>query len=467
MKAFKSSVIYFFGTVLEKGLAFLLIPLYTHYLSTADYGILNILQSLIAVLIILFSLSLSGAASRFHFDGKALYKQLHYGNIFTFVTLFSILGAFTFWLIKGKIFSLLGNVPLYPYVYFVIIISYGGIVFSIYQLMLQMEHKAFEYIKNDLLRFFLSSVLSIYFVVYLLKKADGVLLASSLVYIFFIIYIFYNLKRKKIKLNLNKKLIKKNISYSIYLVPHNLAGILNSFLDRFYISNMLNLSNVGIYALAGQLSGVLGIFSTAINRALTPAILKAYKNENYNYLIKLANIVIIFITVMALILSVFSYEIVNIIAPKNYKNANLVISILSFYAVVQMYYYMTCGVLFYEKKATKFIAIATGLSLLLNFIFNYFFIKLWGIKGAAVATLLSIIVVNYLVIFIANKFIIVGFEHKKIHFIIISGFLVANLCYDFAILIKIFIVFFTIFIFLFMEKDNFLLKDLLKKIKHR
>lgn len=459
-KILKSTSIYFIGTLIEKGMAFLLIPLYTKYLSTTDYGILTIIQSLIAIIIIIFSLSLNGAASRFHFDGRKLYRKFHYGNIFLLVSIFSILGSLFLFIFKQKIFSLIGNIPVYPYIYFIIIISYGNIVFNIYQLMLQMDQKAFIFVRNNLFKFISITFLSIYFVVFLHKGVKGILLSYSIVLLILILYIYFNLFKQGIKFNLNVKIVKRNLGYSIYLVPHNLAGILNNFLDRFYISNMINLSNAGIYALAGQFSGILGLFATTINTSLTPSILKAYKDENYIFLKNLANIVIIFMTLIALILSLYSPEIINLIAPKEYGKAKIVIPILSFYSVFQMYYFMTVGVLFYEKRATKFVTIATISSLLLNFIFNYIFIKLWGIKGAAIATLLSIIIINYFVIFISNKYIVVGFEHKKIHFIIISGFLVANYCYDFHILTKITALNILLFIFLYIEKNNILFKSL-------
>jgi O-antigen/teichoic acid export membrane protein len=460
MKALKSTVIYFIGTIVEKGLAFLLIPLYTHYLSTTDYGILTIVQSMIAMAIIIFSLSLSGSASRFHFDGKEFYKKFHYGNIFLLVSFFSFFGSLLLLVFKEKIFNLVGGIPIYPYIYFIIIISYGNIIFSLYQLMLRMEYKAYEFVKNNLIKFIFTTILSIYFVVYLHKKVEGILLASVIVFLIYILYIFFKLIKRGIKFNTNERLTKKNLSYSIYLVPHNLAGILNTILDRFYISNMIDLSNAGVYALAGQLAGIISLFASIIDNSLTPNILKAYKDKNYPYLKNLANITIIFVTIIALGLSLFSPEIIYLIAPKEYENAKLIIPILSFYAVVQMYYFMTSGVLFYEKKATKFVAVATVTSLLLNFIFNYFFIKFFGVKGAAIATLLSIIIVNYFSIFIGNKFIKVGFEHKKIHFVIISGFLVANYCYDFHILTKIIALSILLFIFLYIEKNNILFKSL-------
>ena len=235
-----------------------------------------------------------------------------------------------------------------------------------------MEHRALEYGLNSIVKFIISALFAIILIIYFNRKADGVLEGLAISFTFFSFYIFFKLKKEKIKFNFNKRLLKRNIKYSIFLIPHNLAGIFMQFMDRFFISNMINLSQVGIYSLGGQISGVLGIISSAINNATVPNVLKAYKDENYLYLIDLADLSIVFLSFIAFMLSLFSPEIVNLIAPDEYKNAYLVISILSFYFVVQMYYFMTSSVLFYIEKATKFVSIATITSFILNIILNYF-----------------------------------------------------------------------------------------------
>ena len=462
MKSFKSTIIYLISSLIEKGMAFLLIPIYTHYLSTADYGILTIVQSMIAILIIFFTLSLNGAASRYHFDGKWLYRKIHYGNLFLSVTIISIIVGVLFYFSSDIIFKLIGNVPKYPYIYFIFIITYGSAIFGIYQLKLQMEQRAVEYGINNILKFLIASLIAIYLVVYLHKKADGILLGQSVAFIIFLLYIAIRLKKENIKFNLYKKFLKRNIKYSINLVPHNIAGILMQFLDRFFISNMINLSHAGVYALGGQISSILGVVASAINNATVPVVLKAYKEKNYKLLIDLANISIVVLVIGAIILSLFSSEIITIISPKSYEKASIVLSTLSFYFVIQMYYFMTSSVLFYEEKATKFVPVATVLSLIFNFIFNYFFIKELGMLGAAIATLLSLILVNYIVIFIADKYIKVGFEHLKIHFYIIVGFVAGNSNIFFKVLIyeKILILLLVMSFFYLFEKNNLLLKEL-------
>ncbi len=62
------SATYGLGDLLTKAIAFLLIPVYTRYLSVADYGILGVVSSLTAVLGILYPLGLNAAAMRFYYD---------------------------------------------------------------------------------------------------------------------------------------------------------------------------------------------------------------------------------------------------------------------------------------------------------------------------------------------------------------------------------------------------------------
>ena len=461
MRLFKTTSIYFIGIIIEKGLAFMLIPLYTHYLSTTDYGILTIIQSIIAILIILFSLSFNGSASRYHIYGNSIFRRYHYGNIFSYVTIFSLIGASLFYIFGDYILNFF-KIPFYPYAPLAIAISYLSIIYSIYQLKLQMEQKALAYVFNNIAKFIISTSLIIYLIVVAHKSVDGVLFGMLLGFLLLVIYFIATLKRDEIRFNLNRKLFKKYYKYSIYLVPHNLAGVLNSFLDRFFITGMMNLSQAGIFALGGQIAGVLSIFSSAINSAITPIVLNAYKSKDYNFLINLANISILFILLMAVFLSIFSLDIIHLVSPKSYAQASFVLSILGFYFVVQMYYFMTSSVLFYVEKATKYVAVATLLSLGLNFIFNYFFIKLWGIKGASFATLLSMIIVNYIVIFIANRFIKIEFEHIKIHLFVILGFIVSYMSniFNFGGFIKCFIFIFFTSLIIYSEWKNPLIKSL-------
>ena len=66
----KNSSIYSGANVLQQMLAFFLLPLYTRFLTPNDYGIISVVNSVAAFLVILLNLSLYAAVSRFYFDYK-------------------------------------------------------------------------------------------------------------------------------------------------------------------------------------------------------------------------------------------------------------------------------------------------------------------------------------------------------------------------------------------------------------
>jgi len=67
----KHSAIYGLGQVLSKGASFLLLPIYTRYLTPADYGVMAILDFVATILSILVGAGMAQAVTRYHFDAKS------------------------------------------------------------------------------------------------------------------------------------------------------------------------------------------------------------------------------------------------------------------------------------------------------------------------------------------------------------------------------------------------------------
>jgi O-antigen/teichoic acid export membrane protein len=233
-----------------------------------------------------------------------------------------------------------------------------------------------------------------------------------------------------------------------------LSGIANQLIDKFFIANMINVSQAGIYALGGQIVSILGIVNVALNRTLTPRRLEAFKKKDYEFLKNLSLIVISFVAILTSFLILFSKEIIQLIAPDSYQRTYIVINILSFYFVYQMYYFMVVGVLFYVERATKFVPLITFSSFLLNIAFNYVFIKSFNVVGAALATTLTMIIITYMVIFTADKYVKIGFNHMRIHLIILLLICIAFLSEVSVFITKAILFMFYIVLLLILERRN-------------
>ena len=66
-KLLKNSGIYVIVSMLQKCISFFLLPLYTAFLTPADYGILNVVSSISSLLSVFFLLSLNSAGARFYY----------------------------------------------------------------------------------------------------------------------------------------------------------------------------------------------------------------------------------------------------------------------------------------------------------------------------------------------------------------------------------------------------------------
>ena len=64
-KILQNSAIYTIIMVLQKGISFFLMPLYTAFLSPSDYGILGIVSSVSSLMAVFITLGLEAAAASF------------------------------------------------------------------------------------------------------------------------------------------------------------------------------------------------------------------------------------------------------------------------------------------------------------------------------------------------------------------------------------------------------------------
>ena len=133
-KFLKNSLLYTFGSMITPMIGFIMLPVYTGYLSPAEYGIMTTVQTLVGMLQLFLLLSLHGAVTRFYYDFlNQPEKQKEYlGSIFTFVLLFSSFVAIILLVFSNPIGSLLfKNIPVNPYYFYLIGLSWVSALFSL------------------------------------------------------------------------------------------------------------------------------------------------------------------------------------------------------------------------------------------------------------------------------------------------------------------------------------------------
>ena len=368
-----------------KILSFLLVPLYTSVLSTEEYGIFDLFNVTVAVLIPILTLNIQDAVLRFLLDKKAnketivtiSIKYLILSNIIIIIVL-----VVNFFL---NISSILKEYSLVFLLMF-FVQSFLGILLN--------YAKGIDRIKDISISSVITSIvtisLNIVFLVVIKLGIKGYFYANIIGPFVQVIYLIIKTdffkKIKKTKFLNEEKEMK---TYSKPLIANSIAWWINSVSDRYIISYFCGINANGIYAIAGKIPSLLNIFQSIFNQAWTLSVVKDYdpKDENgffsntykiYNSMMVILCTIIIFADK---IISYFLYanEFYNAWKYVPWLTIAIVFGGLSGYL----------GGFFAAVKDSEVFAKTTVIGASINIIFNIIFTPIYGAIGAAIATAIS------------------------------------------------------------------------------
>ncbi len=391
-KVLKNSGIYTVVSILQKCISFFLLPLYTAYLTPSDYGVLNIVTSVSSLLSILFLLGLTGAVSRLYFnhpDDNDYVKHL-WGAITVCVLISSlVIGGIFIIFHQFLVDPLVGDIQFYPYMFLGVCYTIVTPLYLLYQTCLQTKQNSVHYGINMLANFVINTLLIIFFVAVLKRGVLGVLEANLITAVLFFLYVCVDYL-PKLFLNLKKEYVVPAYKYSLPLVPHLLAGWSTGLLDRLLINGMKGESETGLFSVAKQFSSILTTLTNSVNMAYTPWLFESNEKKQFNEIRTVGTLAVILYCAIALLISLFSPEVLSFMVSDQFKGVWTIIPVLTFAMVFNGMYFLFVDVLFIEK--TKLVFIISVSSMALNVILNFILIPRYGIEGSAWACFISYLI---------------------------------------------------------------------------
>jgi O-antigen/teichoic acid export membrane protein len=414
-----NSGLYAVITILQKAVGFILLPLYTFYLSPSDYGITGLVTSLTGILSVLFTLSLNAAISRFYFDYRDDEDILRefWGTIVTFILVNSIIVSTVLLLFKDYlIMPFMKGINFYPYIFIGILTIIVTPVYTIYQSILQTKQEAIKYSINNSLFFVLTVILNILLIVVFKLGALGMLLASFLTGIVFAIYTVYNLLHNKlIVLTIKKKYLFDALKYSMPLIPHLMSGLIASFVSKIFLNTQQSISYVGLFNIGSQFLLIIDTIQMSVNDAYIPwyyDLMSKGKEEHYK-VIQFADFLLKINCLIGLAFVLFTKEIVQIITRPAYLLAWVVVPVMVIAYQVRGIYLFHVNTLFYNKRATKFIFIATLSGNLISIVLSALLTGMLGIMTPAIVLLIEKTITATIIVLISKKMEPIGFKLYK------------------------------------------------------
>ena len=218
--------------------------------------------------------------------------------------------------------------------------------------------------------------------------------------------------------------ISDYLKYSAPLTPISLIKWITDSSDRYMVGYFLGLSSVGVYSASYAIGNLVNLFVMPIQMILFPELSKLFDNGDIDKVktyLSYSMRYFLFIAIPAVFgLYVLSKPILNILTTSEFASGSIVIPIIALSGLLAGVFQIVINITLIVKKTTfnMYIQIVAAL---LNIVFNFVLIPSIGILGAAIATLISYILMVIACIHISFKHI--TFD---LNFIFISKCVVAS-----------------------------------------
>lgn len=433
-KVIANSFIYSISGLFLKCIGLFTMPLYTAYLTTADYGVTSIASSFITTMGYIAGFSLFSAIMRFYVDLKENKEKLKrfYGSVVVFTLLscavWTLLLTFFQAPLSKYVFS---GINYYPVIFVCLLTLIFNIQHTIYTNILKSQQKALKDSILSILYFLVGLALNVFFVVFLKMGAIGALYATLISdFLFFIYFIADMLRMKAIHFCLDFSLLKEALKYSIPIMPHNLSTQIAMLISKALLGGTSSLASLGLYSVASQFGNMADVVQSYVNNAYAPWLYEKLhsREEQFKQTIRgTVNLLTGVIGVFMLGISLFAQDYIVLFLEKSYVSAWKFVPLIVLVFAIKIMYYFYVNVLFYYKKASRVLFVATLSGSFLNILLSAYCIPKFGAYGSIAADAIAMVVRVAIITLISLKYEKIGLRVTDfvINFFVLTAFIAA------------------------------------------
>ncbi len=388
LELIKNTIIIFLGKFCTQFISLILLILYTFYLSTEEYGTIDLIQTYILLLVPIISMRLDSMFFRFLVNERK--NEERKKKVISNGCFLTILLLIIFSIIYAIICQYI-NIPYNKYIYFNILVV---VISNNLMQLLRGIGDNIGYAISCIIVGVINIIGTLILFIGLKMRGEAILLATIISNFMCSIFIIFRGKiYKYINGNIDKKEMLKMLKYTLPMIPDGLSWWIVNVSDRMMIKFFINASANGIYAVASKFSNILSSIFSIINLSWQEsASININSPDRDEFFSKIFNNIMkitisVCIEIMASMFIIFKFFIDN-----SYENAYQYITILLVANIINALTILQGGVLV-AKMDTKSSAISTMFGALVNIILNYLFISKFKLYMAAISTLISYVVI--------------------------------------------------------------------------
>ncbi|TCJ14186.1 hypothetical protein EPD60_09265 [Flaviaesturariibacter flavus] len=412
MKFLKQLSLYTIVGVVSAGVNFFIMPVLSHYLSPADYGLFSLFNSYISILIPIVSLSAYSIINVDYYtkkDDRAFARQFSSLQLIpVFNALVLAIGA---WLFYSRLMAPLeleraGS----HWGYIIIALTLISIFNEQFSVFLVIQKKAGLFAFYSLLKTALEIGLTVLFVVKLDMGWEGRMyswLIGSLVH--FVLGTLYFYRQGMLTTQLEWRYVRQGLLFGAPLVLHGVGKFVVNQSDRLFIVKLVphGLDEAGIYGIGYTVGMLVMVAINAFFNFYTPFQMEKLADGSSESKLQIVKVGYVYVGISVALLAglaIFSPILFHYFIDERYAGGLKYVFWVGLGYIFWGGYMLFSGVIFYLKRSgiLGWLAIFNVVS---NILFNLFFIRYFGAIGAAYATALSFFLLMMVVAWIAQRLI--------------------------------------------------------------
>lgn len=406
-KLVSNTLIFAIGNFITKFIYFFLMPIYTLTLTTKEFGLSDLLNNSLQLILPILTLSITEAVFRFSLD-KDIYHQALLSNAIRILLISYLL-----------VFSIIVIAYTYTYQSYWIYFGLLYVVESLKTLLAQFTRgigKVKAYAINGIIGAICLLIATWVFLKVLNYGTNGYLLSFITAEIASIIFLLWIINIKNY-INLaifDKVLIRKMLYYSLPLIPNTLSWWLTNISSRYVIAGFCGIGIAGLFSAASKLPTLINVFASVFQLSWQYSSVQEYQESKessfYSTVFQYYSIIIL---VCGSIIIWTTPYISKFILKGNFYEAWVYTPLLIFSAIVGCYS-MFFGTFYSTVKNSKGAMYSTLYGSSANLILCFALIPLIGVMGALIANVVSYAVITFIRYQDALKYITLRVNNFKL-----------------------------------------------------
>jgi len=407
----RHSLIYGFGNLLNGIASFLLLPVYTRFLTPHDYGIKELVGLTTDVIGILMATAISSAVYRFYFEYESEEDRFEViSSAILAIASIGLMGLTGLFALSKPLAAVVLDSPELSHFFMISFCSMwfqslNGISYDY----LRATQRSLQFIMYSFGKLILAIILNIYFICFLKIGVLGVLLSTLITSILMTLLLTAPLLRKTgFRISRNK--IVEMVRFGLPMIISQMGAFVVHLSDRFFIKNYCSIADAGLYSLGYRFGALPANFISApFNQIWMPRRFELCKQEGAERIFG-----------RCLAVSMLTREVLELISDPSYWSASGIVPIVALATTIfTFHYHFNIGILI-EKK-TKYLAYINSSNAVIVIALNFLLIPTFGIYGAAVATLIAFMYKATLTYWLGSRYYSIHFEFDRItHLLLVA-----------------------------------------------